>query len=164
MNRKWLGNGNRSLCLRRSAFTAIAAAMAAAGCASSGVDGDQTVRDSTDPRPMTCMFSSTIRDFTTLDDRNLILDAPGNRAYHVVLATPSINIETEFRIAVVDRDRDGRICSYGRDRILIDGPLTEQVSIRSIEQIDEIGVEALKVRFGLIEPATEEAVTVTEIE
>ncbi|MGD8324806.1 MAG: DUF6491 family protein [Gammaproteobacteria bacterium] len=160
---------NQTAPLRRGTLRAAAALLAvaagAAGCAGTGGDsGSQARLDGGDGRASDCIFSSSIRDFTALDNRNLILDAPGSRAYHVVLTMPSMNLESEFRIGVVDRDGDRRICPFGRDRILIDGPLREELSIRSIRQIDEEDVEALKVEFGLEEAAAEDAVTVTEIE
>jgi hypothetical protein len=136
-----------------------------AGCASTGGgDESQANLDSDGRRGSDCILSRTIRDFSTLDNRNLILDVAGSRAYHVVLAMPSFSLESEFSIGLVDRDGDGRICPFGRDRILIDGPLAEQVSIRSIERISEEEIEALRVQFGLEEAAPEDSVTVTEIE
>ena len=143
-----------------TALGILAAAGGIAGCATT----DTSDRAGTDGRASDCIFSSSIRDFTALDNRNLILDAPGSRAYHVVLATPSLNLQSEFRIGVLDRDGDNRICPFGRDRILVDGPLREEISIRSIRQIDEVGVEALRVEFGLEEAASEDSVTVTEVE
>jgi hypothetical protein len=139
--------------------------LTSAGCASTGGGEDSRASLNDDGRRTSdCILSRTIRDFSTLDNRNLILDVAGSRAYHVVLATPSFSLESEFSIGLVDRDGDGRICPFGRDRILIDGPLAEQVSIRSIEQISEDEIEALRVRFGLEEAAPEDSVTVTEIE
>ena len=109
------------------------------------------------------MFSRSVRDFTALDNQNLIIYAPRSRPHHVVLTTPTLSLESEFAIGVRDGDGDGRICSFGRDRIIIDGVLVEEVQIRSIEQIDELDVEALRIEFGLDEPA-ESAVEVTTIE
>jgi hypothetical protein len=113
--------------------------------------------------PSDCIINRGVRDFDVLDNQNLIIYGPGHRGYHVVLVTPSINIRGEIAIGIVDGDEDGRICSFGRDMILVDGPLREQMSIRSIEAVDGADVEALKVQFGLIESA-DDAVTVTEIE
>ena len=151
--------------LTRLRASILASLVAVAGCASTGGGEGSQGRLDTDGRVASdCILSRTIRDFTTLDERNLILDAPGSRAYHVVLATPSFSLESEYTIGLIDRDGDGRICPYGRDRVLIDGPLREQVSIRSIEQITEDEVEALRVRFSLEEAAPDDSVTVTEIE
>lgn len=146
-----------------AALGVLAVAIGLAGCATTDA-GDRAAPDDPGGRASDCIFSSSIRDFTALDNRNLILDVPGSRAYHVVLASPSLNLETEFRIGILDRDGDNRICPFGRDRILIDGPLREEISIRSIRQLDEEDLEALRVEFGLDEAAPEDSVTVTEVE
>ena len=139
-----------------------------AGCATGSSDGGETARDRADPLPSDCILGGSIRDFTALDDQNLILYGPGRRPYHVVLVTPAINLESEFSIGVYDRDAGlggvSSICPYGGDAIIIDGPFTERISIRSIERLDDAAVEALLVEFGEIEPAAEDAVTVTELE
>lgn len=111
--------------------------------------------------PSDCIINRGVRDFETLDNRNLILHGPGSRAYHVVLTTPAIDLSREIRIGVLDND--GRICPYGGDAIIIDGVIREQIPIRSIEALDPADVEALKVEFGLIE-AADDAVSITEIE
>jgi len=113
--------------------------------------------------PLDCIINRGIRDFDTLDDRNLIIYGIGRNAYHVVLATPSINLRGEFVIGIYDSDNDGRICSIGGDAILIDGPLSERIPIRRIEALDADDVEALKVEFGIIEAAGD-AVTITVVE
>jgi hypothetical protein len=110
----------------------------------------------------TCMINRAIRDYNVLDSRNLILFGPGTEAHHIVLATPSVNVEREIRIGVQD-DGDGRICPGGRDAILVDGVIPERIQIRSIESLEPADVEALKVEYGLEEGA-DDAVTVTEIE
>lgn len=109
-----------------------------------------------------CMFSRGIRDYRALDNRNLIVYGMGRRPYHVVLASPSTNVEHEFTIGVYD-DGDGRVCPYGRDAILIDGAIPERIQIRSIEEIAADEVEALEAEYGLIESA-DDAVTVTEVQ
>lgn len=140
--------------------------LAIAGCAASSTAGDRAALEG-GGGGSDCFFNRGVRDYTALDERNLILYASGSRAYHLVLATPSFNLESEWSIGVLDGGGiggDGRICPFGGDRIVVDGPFVEQLSIRSIEALDETGVEALKVRFGKEEAAPEELVTVTDIE
>ena len=143
------------------------ACLAAAGCAGTASTGGETALERSGGEPADCILSRSVRDYTGLDERNLILYGPGSRAYHVVLATPSFNLDGEWSIGVLDgggAGGDGRICPFGGDRIIVDGPLVEQLSIRSIESIDDAGVEALKVRFGQEEAASDSVVTVTDIE
>jgi hypothetical protein len=147
--------------LKLSFFELIGCAVIAglAGCATSSSGG---------PLPSDCILGGNVRDFTPLDNQNLILYGPGNRPYHVVLATRAIDLEREFSIGVYDGDAGfggvGRICPYGGDAIIIEGPITERIPIRSIEQIDDTDVDALLVRFGKAEPADDDEVTVTEIQ
>jgi hypothetical protein len=108
--------------------------------------------------PSDCIISRTIQDYERLDDQNLIIYGPGSRAYHVVLTTPSNNIDSEFSIGVLDATMgdwipDGRICPYGGDAIIIDGPIVETIPIRSIESLDAGTLENLQVEFGAIESA-----------
>lgn len=109
-----------------------------------------------------------IRDFEALDDQNLIIHGAGSRAYHVVLPTPVINLDREFSIGVLDAALgavapDGRICPYGGDAIIVEGPITERVPIRSIESLTVEQLEALRVRFGEDESG-EDLVTGTVIQ
>jgi hypothetical protein len=139
-----------------------------AGCATAQTDGEATARSGGGSLPADCILGNSVRDYTALDNRNLILYGQGRRPYHVVLTTPAIDLEREFSIGVYDRDAAfggiSRICPYGGDAIIIDGPITERIPIRSIEAIDDTQVEALLVRFGKAEPADEDEVTVTEIQ
>ena len=150
-----------------TALGSLALMAALAGCATGASDNGETVSSRSGPLPSDCIMGGSIRDYTALDDQNLILYGPGRRPYHVVLVTRAIGLESEFRIGVYDRDAAlggiSRICPYGGDAIIVDGPFTERVPIRSIELIDDDGVEALRVRFGQAEPAADDAVTVTEI-
>lgn len=145
---------------RLAAWAAImAAAMGTGGCAglAGGTDSSSD-----------CIMSRNIRSFEGLDDQNLIIEGPGSRAYHVVLVTPSTNLTHEYRIGVLDAatgviSPDGRICNYGGDAIIIDGPIVETIPIRSIELIDATELEALEIQFGIIESA-DDLVTGTVIE
>jgi hypothetical protein len=152
----------------RSALAVCVALGGLAACATGAPSGNSTARSSGGSPPSDCILGGNVRDYTALDNRNLILYGTGNRPYHVVLATPAIDLEREFSIGVYDGDAAlggvSRICPYGGDAIIIDGPITERIPIRSIEQIDDVGVEALLVRFGKADAADDDEVTVTEIQ
>ena len=112
-------------------------------------------------------MSRAIRDYESLDDQNLIIYGSGNNAYHVVLTTRSINLASEFQIGVLDAAlggvTDDRICPYGGDAIIIDGPIVERIRILSIERLDAAALEALKIQFGK-EEAADDLVTETVIQ
>lgn len=149
-------------CYRRLVVAAGFACLVLAGCAGSPSTGDGTTANRISPAASDCIINSGIRDYATLDNRNLIIYGPGRRAYHVVLTTPSLDIEHEYRIGIFDRD--GRICPFGGDAIIIQGPITERIPIRSIERLDDAQETALKVRFGKEEAASEDLVTVTDVD
>jgi hypothetical protein len=111
--------------------------------------------------PADCIVNRGVRDYDVLDDQNLIIYGPGSSAFHVEMTTPSNNLRSEIAVGILDND--GRICPYGGDAILVDGPIPERIPIRSIEALDEADVEALMVRYGVIEAAGD-AVTVTQIQ
>jgi len=127
-----------------------------AGTSGTSVSSDEPVFT----RASDCIFNRGIRDFTALDDRNLLLYGPGGMPYHVTLATPSINLKGEFRIGI--QDADGRICPFGGDAIVVNGIFREVIPIRSIEAINKDQAEDLKIQYGLIE-AGDADVTVTEV-
>ncbi|MGW8368486.1 MAG: hypothetical protein ACWGPN_07380, partial [Gammaproteobacteria bacterium] len=98
--------------------------------------------------------------------RTVVPDAFGSGTlgyFYAVLVTPALDMSHEFAIGILDRDRDGRICPYGGDSILIDGLVRERISIRSIERISDEQAEFLKMEFGLTE-SSEDQVIVTPIE
>lgn len=134
-----------------SAFRIVVASLFAGATlvapACSHTDGQNTVG-----LPADCILIRTIDDYDALDSNDLVIYGPADTAYHVVLASPSNQIEGEIAIGVRD-DGDGRLCPYGLDSILVEGPLFEEIRIRSIESLDEGELEVLLVEFGEIEPA-----------
>jgi hypothetical protein len=140
----------------RIAGLVLFAASAAAGCVSGGATagaspgGTRTADD--------CLFAVTLRDWRPLDERNLILFADGRRGYHVELFRPALGLTFDVMIGVYDRD--GRICPYGGDAIVIDGPMPERIEIRSIKRLSDEELDELYVRFGVRAPAVIEATSV----
>jgi hypothetical protein len=127
------------------ASVSAAATLATAAC--SHTDGQNSVA-----LPADCIMIRTINDFDALDGNDLVIYGPGDTAYHVVLASPSNQIESEIAIGVED-DGDGRLCPYGLDSIIVEGNMFEKIRIRSIESLDEEELEILLVEFGEIEAA-----------
>jgi hypothetical protein len=138
----------------------LLSAALAASCA--GMNGDSTASGS-GPLPADCIINRSVRNYTVLDDSNLIIYGPGRVPHHVVLTTPALDLSGEFSIGTLDRDEDGRLCPYGGDSILIDGILAERIPIRSIERIDENQAEVLQMEFGVIE-SSEDQFVVTPLE
>jgi hypothetical protein len=144
----------------RASRTLLASLLACCVLFSAACAGGNALRG--DALPADCFLNRSVRDYDALDDANIIIFGPGDNAYHVVLTTPALDLEGEFVIGIYD-DGDGRVCPYGRDAIIVDGVLREEIRIRSIERIGEDDVEALRSRFGVIDSAGEGA-TVEQIQ
>lgn len=140
----------------------LGACLALGGCASRPSSDATAAVEGRVGEPADCLFNRGVRDFTALDNQNLILYGPGSRAYHVVLTRPSFDLQREYEIGIYDRD--GRICPFGGDAVIVQGTFTERITIRSIEAITDADVDALKLRFGKEGAATEDLVTVTDID
>ena len=111
---------NRSL-VRLSA-AAIGAVILLAGCTSiesAGTGARTTYND--------CFFAVSLSDWRPLDNSNLILFATGRRPYHVELMRPAMSLSSNVEIGVYDRD--GRICPFGGDAIIVDSIMPERITI-----------------------------------
>ena len=86
--------------------------------------------------PEGCIFSSNINDWTVLDKQRMIVYAPSRRTpYLVELTRPASSLEFEVQLGFEDRNRDGRLCSYGGDSIVVTGTLRDSIQIRSIQRL-----------------------------
>lgn len=134
----------RAILFRAARLAALAAAFAAVGaCAQSAA----TTRSSADD----CFFASTLRDWRPLDDENLVLFGSGRTPYHVELFRPAMGLSFNVMIGVFDRD--GRICPYGGDAIIVDGAVPDRIPIRSIRRLTDDELDELYVQFGVRAPA-----------
>jgi hypothetical protein len=97
-----------------------------------------------------CMFARTLRDWRPLDDEHLLLFGPGHTAYLVELVRPAIGLS--FNISIGVYDRDGNICPYGGDSIVILGPMRDRISIRSMKRLDDAELDEVYVKFGIRPP------------
>ena len=98
-----------------------------------------------------CFFANTPYDWRSLDDQNLVVWAPSRRCpYHVELFGRCHGLRFTDTIAFLDRD--GRICPYGGDAIVVDGISPEECRIASIRRVTEHQLQALYVEFGLEDP------------
>lgn len=96
-----------------------------------------------------CIFIRTVGNYRVLDDRNLVIWAPGRRdAYHVELSMPLFSLNSSFQMAMIDRDHDGRLCGFSMDRIGVrDFGHPESSSIRSMTKLDKAGIIDLEQKF-----------------
>ena len=120
-----------------------------ASCASASSAPDEQVRD-LDLRGSDCIWIRTIRDYTALDSRSLLIYGSGKRAYFVRLAHPTMDLKSSFRVGF--RSRDDQLCPYGGDELVFDGSFAgETARILAISRISDEQAEQLLVRFGKTE-------------
>ena len=129
-------------------------------CASSG-DERQAAREGIGSRGSDCILIRTIRDYTLLDDRNLLIYGPAKRAYYVTLVRPAYELRSSIRIGF--SSRDDNLCPYGGDGIVVGTFNPETVSIRAISRVTEEEAEQLLVRYGRKEPSEQQAPASEEV-
>ena len=108
-----------------------------------------------DYRGSDCISIRTIRDYTALDDRNLLIWASPKRPYFVRLFSPAWGLRGSFQIGTLSRD--DRLCPYGGDALVFDSSGRDTARIASIRRINEDEADWLLVRFGKKEPAGDQA-------
>lgn len=121
----------------------IAAALAA-GCAGAPATtaGDRAAA----PEETDCLRTSLIRDWDVLDERNLIV-YESNRPYRVELTQTCFGLDFAQMIGFYDRSADGRICGYGRDRLVVDRTaIPQDCSVAAVDELTEEQAEDLKQR------------------
>ena len=101
-----------------------------------------------------CISIRTIRDYTPLDNRNLLIEGAGRRHYLVTLVMSSFDLRSSIHLGF--RSRDDWLCPYGGDRIVFDGLDNDEIAIRSITRLTAEQTEDLLVRYGKKEPTEQE--------
>ncbi len=108
-----------------------------------------------DYRGSDCISIRTIRDYTALDDKNLLIWASAKRPYFVRLFSPAWGLRSSFQLGTVSRD--DRLCPYGGDALVFDSAGRDTARIASIRRISPDEADWLLVRFGKKDPAEEQA-------
>ncbi len=108
-----------------------------------------------DYRGSDCISIRTIRDYTALDDKNLLIWASVKRPYFVRLFSPAWGLRSSFQLGTVSRD--DRLCPYGGDALVFDSAGRDTARIASIRRISPDEADWLLVRFGKKDPAEEQA-------
>jgi len=114
-------------------------------CASTQEGPDTDDSGSTSHRS-DCIFQSSIRGYTVLDEANLIVDASGRRTYHVVLRRRAYGLSSSWGIRF--ESPTGRICSSFSE-VIFDGHMSnESIRIESIRELTPEDHEYLLIQFG----------------
>lgn len=107
-----------------------------------------------DYRGSDCIWIRTIRDYTALDDRNLLIWSSPKRPYFVRLQTPAWGLRSAFQVETLSRD--DRLCPYGGDALAFGFGRRETSRIASIRRVTDEEAEWLLVRFGKKDPAEQQ--------
>ncbi len=108
-----------------------------------------------DYRGSDCISIRTIRDYTVLDDKNLLIWASAKRPYFVRLSSRAWDLRGSFQLGTVSRD--DRLCPYGGDALVFGSAGRDSARIASIRRIRPEEADWLLVRFGKKDPAEEQA-------
>ncbi|HEY8538063.1 MAG TPA: DUF6491 family protein [Steroidobacteraceae bacterium] len=113
-----------------------------------------------------CIFISQVNSYQALDRDKIVIFGPGsNNAYLVELSMPLMGLEGSWQMATIDRDGDGRLCGFSRDRIGVrDIGSPEYSSIRSMSRLDIDELRALEEKYNvqLVRKSKSEASQETE--
>jgi hypothetical protein len=98
-----------------------------------------------------CVFVRDITGWRVLDSRNVVLfTGAGRRAYLAQLSPPASDLEHAFKVAFIDRDRDGQLCGRSPDKLQAMGSLVEQpANIMGMTRLDDAGLQRLETQFDV---------------
>lgn len=124
-------------------------------------NGPRSADRDIDSRGSDCISIRTIRDYTPLDDRSLLIWGPAKRAYHVSLFRPAMELRSSFELGF--SSRDDQLCPFGGDGIVIGSFRKETISIQSITRLSAEQADELLIRHGRKEPAEQPAPAPEEV-
>jgi hypothetical protein len=122
-------------------------------CASTnpGTDGAQ---EASSGSRTDCIFRSSIRGYSVLDESNLIIEGSGRRNYHVVLRQRAYGISSSWGLRF--HSPTSRICA-GFSEVVFDGHMDGQsIAIASIRELSPEDHEDLLIKFGKKKPEIEQ--------
>ena len=96
-----------------------------------------------------CFRRRAAEDFRVLDDRNLIVFAPGRKeAYHVQTGPPGTGLRLASRLAF--DSRSSMVCGYAGDSLLVEAPGGgfDRMPITGVYWLDEMALSGLEARFS----------------
>jgi hypothetical protein len=131
------------------------------GSFSEAENDEMEVENDIDYNGSDCIWIRSIRDYTPLDRRTLLIWG-GSRPYYVRLATPTR--EMEFGISVAVYSRDDRLCPYGGDGLIFSRFDGRPVTVRSISRISKEQAEDILVRYGKSKSAEPQTPAPKELE
>lgn len=132
---------------------ALAASFAAAlsACATPPSPSEQQATAKPKRGMDTCVFNSALDDWQALDDNTLVVWGPSKRdAYKVSLSMPLMGLKFAHQLGFADGTRDGRLCSYGRDAIILgNDSMAQRSSISYVEKLNAETLAQLEAKYSV---------------
>jgi hypothetical protein len=123
----------------------LASSLALAAYASDKISSEVMAKGGDDNA---CTWFRTIDDWRRLDDSNLIVWGPNKVPYHVQLSMPLFDLSTAESIAFIDGNRDGQLCGFGMDRVVIpNAPIHESSTILGMTRLNDASVAQLDAQY-----------------
>lgn len=126
-------------------------------CAGTNTESERAVSSRSD-----CIYQSSIRGYSVLDESNLIVSASGRRKYHVALQRRAFGLRSSWAIAF--KSASGMVCSTFSE-VVFEGHFDdESIRIASVKEISPEEEEDLLIRFGKKKPEIEQTPAPHEVE
>ncbi len=101
-----------------------------------------------------CIHEPSIRGYTVLDERNLVIEASGRRSYLVTLQRRAHGLRSTWQIGL--RDRTSRVCAGFSEIVVGDNIISDSIRIADIRELTPEDLDDLLIRYGLKEPEFEQ--------
>jgi hypothetical protein len=97
-----------------------------------------------------CVSVRMISGWRVLDSRHVVIYSPNrSHAYLMELGTPISDLDSSFKVAFIDRDRDGQLCGRSLDKVQAVDPTIRQpaATIMGMTRLNESGLRALEEQY-----------------
>jgi hypothetical protein len=131
----------------------IATSSVLLACASTKGAPDAVKSGATSGRP-DCIFQSSIRGYSVLDESNIIVEASGRRNYHVALRRRAHGVRSARKISF--DSPTGRVCANFSEVIFYGQSDNGPIRIASIRELSPEDHEDLLIQYGKKEPEIEQ--------
>jgi hypothetical protein len=108
-----------------------------------------------------CIFRSSIRGYSVLDESNLIVEGSGRSKYHVVMQRPARGIKSTWGIGF--DSQGGRVCARFSEVVFQGNMDNESIRIASIRELSPEEYEGLMIQFGKMKPEIEQTPAPREV-
>ena len=108
-----------------------------------------------------CIFRSSIRGYSVLDESNLVIEGSGRHYYHVVLRRRAHGIKSTWAIGF--DSPTSRVCAGFSEVVFQDTVSMDSIGIMSIRELSPEDHEYLLIQFGKKKPEIEQTPVPREV-